>query len=87
MILKNSKRLPEFRFFLCMPLSCEPFSLIFQFQLVFIVFYSTWVSPDLKVYNKEVKVKLRVKNCKYGNAANHNYNMKSKNRLLATWSM
>ncbi len=47
------------------------------FELVVIGFISTWVSPDVKAYNEEVKVK---RNAKHENEANRNYTIKSRDR-------
>ncbi len=56
---------------------CASFS-IFPFELVGMGFISTWVSPDVKAYNEEAKVKC---NAKHENEANQNYTMKSRDRL------
>ncbi len=41
----------------------------------------SWVSPDVKAYSEEVKVKCNAKN---ENEANQNYTMKSRDRLQTT---
>ncbi len=54
-------------------------SIIFSFELVF-----TWISPEGKAYNEEVKVKW---NAKHENEANQNFALKSRDRLQATMGM